>query len=320
VAQCRNNVMQLALGCLHHENAIRRLPTDGWGAWWTGDADLGTAPQQPGGWLYNVLPYIEQQAMHDMGARMPTAQKNAANAQRYAIPLSVFYCPTRRRVIAYPWVVAEAVVNCSPTTPVVASRSDYAINGGDVYTAPGRVGENGPITTYWAGNFIGGPDSLADGGVAPCSPQQAALARQQFAWIAQGATGVGYCGSLIKLSDITDGTSQTYLLGERQICPDHYLNGEDSGDNEGAMMGDDDDIARWTAGYGASFLPGDYLQPMQDMPGYVQLCIFGSAHATGFNVALCDGSVRTINYSIDPETHRRLGNRKDGLLIDAKKW
>ena len=49
----------------------KRLPTGGWGTWWTGDADLGTGERQPGGWMYNVLPYIEQQAMHDMGEGCP---------------------------------------------------------------------------------------------------------------------------------------------------------------------------------------------------------------------------------------------------------
>ena len=64
--QCANHLKQLALGCLQHEGLMGRLPCNGWGFAWTGDADLGNAQQQPAGWLYNILPYIEQQALHDM--------------------------------------------------------------------------------------------------------------------------------------------------------------------------------------------------------------------------------------------------------------
>ena len=56
---------------LNHESHTKRMPTGGWGYQWTGDADRGTDWRQPGGWIYNVLPYIEQRAMHDMGAGMP---------------------------------------------------------------------------------------------------------------------------------------------------------------------------------------------------------------------------------------------------------
>ena len=65
--QCRNNLKQLALGCLNHEEVYQRFPTGGWGFAWTGDADRGTDWRQPGGWIYNILPYIEQQALQSDG-------------------------------------------------------------------------------------------------------------------------------------------------------------------------------------------------------------------------------------------------------------
>ena len=42
------------------------------------------------------------------------------------------------------------------------------------------------------------------------------------------------------------------------------------------------------------------------------------AHATSFGMAMCDGSVNAVSYTIDLETNRRLANRKDGFTIDGK--
>jgi len=73
-------------------------------------------------------------------------------------------------------------------------------------------------------------------------------------------------------------------------------------------MGNNEDIVRWTS---------LSRPPTQDRAGAYWFGRFGSAHPGAFNVVLCDGSCRSISYSIDPEIHRRLGNRKDGEVIDG---
>ena len=112
---------------------------------------------------------------------------------------------------------------------------------------------------------------------------------------------------MVRFADIEDGSSQTYLLGEKNIDPQHYRDGVDQGDDQLLWVGHDRDIVRWTD-----------LPPKQDTPGVSYTWNFGSSHSTGCYFAFCDGSVRLIHYNIDKETHRRLGNRQDGLVVELK--
>jgi prepilin-type N-terminal cleavage/methylation domain-containing protein/prepilin-type processing-associated H-X9-DG protein len=313
--QCKNNLKQLALGCLQHEHQLGRLPAGGWGWGWSGDPDLGNDQHQPGGWIYNVLPFIEQQAMHDLGAGSSwnSPQKMAANLQRISTPLTVLNCPTRRPAIAFPWNAHPPEVNADP--PVAVARSDYAANQGDVATY-GSIG--GPNLWQWTLYYSleAGPATPEDGGIfGTQQPAAAQIAKADatYAAYAKAATGVVYTGSLVKLSDIPDGTSTTYLIGEKYVAPDCYLINYiggliDYGDNEMALVGDNADVSRWTR-----------WAPVQDTPGYSTFAPFGSAHSNGFQMAFCDGSVQLMSFTIDATAHRYLGNRKDGQAIDAKK-
>ena len=117
--------------------------------------------------------------------------------------------------------------------------------------------------------------------------------------------GVAWQRSQVTLRDISDGQSNTYLVGEKYLNPDDYFTGIDHGDDEPALGADDLDLNRWT-----------YVLPKPDQRGLSDQTCFGSAHPGSFNMALCDGSVRGISYEITLETHRILGNRRDGETID----
>ena len=137
--------------------------------------------------------------------------------------------------------------------PATAGKTDYAANLGD---------NNPPIS---ANNF---PGSLSQGDTFTNWPT--------------GYTGISYVHSQVRVADITDGTSCTYLLGEKPMDANHYLDGVDGGDNNSWDEGFDDDIIRAVANpNGAGQTPAYvYFPPLMDMPGNNDYPGFGSALPT----------------------------------------
>ena len=298
--QCSNNLKQMALACLAHEQANGFLPTGGWGWTWAGDPDRGFSKRQPGGWHFNILPYMGLDNLHDM-----SLGKNYAAAVVMAeTPVSTFICPTRRQAIAYPFLNGTNF-NVFPTHPPVIGRSDYAASSGD---APIDA-VNPQIGTASGGDFYATGDGMSDA---------LWLSTWYSAYPGFHPNGVIFRRSQCTMADISDGASNTYLIGERYCWPDHYYDGADYADDQGWLQGYDYDTDRWVQ-LGALSDPNSFLPPMQDTPGYDDGRRFGSAHANGFSMAFCDGSVQYVSYTIEGETHRRLGNREDSLPADPKK-
>ena len=90
--QCSNNLKQMALACLQHEEANKFLPSGGWGWTWAGDPDRGFGKRQPGGWHFSILPYmgLAESARHGPG------QELRRRRARGRTPVGTFICPTRR--------------------------------------------------------------------------------------------------------------------------------------------------------------------------------------------------------------------------------
>ena len=299
--QCRNNLKQLGLAALVHESVHKSLPSGGWGVSWTGDPDRGFGRKQPGGWLYSVLPFMEEESLHRLGAGEPAPQKAVAGSRRLETPVSSTYCPTRRAPGLYRCLPgATSWVNANQTERV--SRSDYAANAGSTYTSTGD-----PDQPAWSASANGhrdnGPASLAVGD----SPE----AIRHFGLIASKANGVVHTASTVRLSQISDGTSQTMLAGEKYVRPEFYQTGEDAGDDQAAMMGMNKDIVRWSI-QGPDGTAGTPAVPRQDASGVDNRYAFGSAHPGGFGAVFCDGSVRSISYQVDMVAFRNATDRRDG--------
>ena len=294
LSHCRNNLKQLGLAMLQHEEAFGRFPSGGWGYLCVGDPELGTGKGQPGGWCYNILDYLEQTPLRNAGLGLSAVNRNNAISQRCITPLAMFICPTRRQAIAYPDVYPGSgpYYTLTSTSLVInmAGRTDYAVNAGDT-------------VQEW---IYGPPEAIAS---AANNVGWGRAVDSQY----QSYTGICYERSEVTMANVVDGASNTYMIGEKYLSPDHYLNGLDGADNENLYVGFDNNQYRSTA-------PG--WSPSQDRPGFGGNGLegFGSAHAAGFNVVFCDGSVRSISYSIDAETHRCLGNRMDGQPIDMSKF
>jgi prepilin-type N-terminal cleavage/methylation domain-containing protein/prepilin-type processing-associated H-X9-DG protein len=311
--QCTNNLKQIALACLNHEQQNGFLPTCGWGCSLVGEPTLGFTKKQPGGWIYNIFPYMEQQTLHDLGMDQGLSGSRPGITQRVATPLAALYCPTRRKVMAYPCgATGMTFQNCSPQ-PTVVGRSDYAGSGGDP-----------PCDGAW-GLFPGAPPQPNDDATWISRSKRCNDALYPDGTHTQGsfATGDGifYVRSMRKIADIKDGTASTYLAGEKYCNPDLYENGKDPADDQAATMGWDWDIVRFSGRSCDGDPDWPITTPTQDTPGdnTRQVC-FGSAHAASVNMAMCDGSVQAISYSIDAAVHQRLGCINDGLPIDGKKF
>jgi prepilin-type N-terminal cleavage/methylation domain-containing protein len=277
-AQCINNLKQMGLAFHSHEDVHNHFPTGGWGWHWVGDPDRGYGRRQPGGWVYNILPFMEQTSIRERGAGAAVAAKRAEGAVVNATPLAGFLCPTRRggSIKAFPYVHSYGFDNID--RPVAAGRSDYAAN----------AGSNTPANDA-------GPGSESAGDTSYGFPRQ-------------NMNGIVFQISRVKTADVLDGLSNTYMVAERYIQFTKYESGGGSDDDQTMYVGHDHDTIRWA----------EVNQiPKQDNKADAATFNFGSAHSAGFNAVLCDGSVRTIKYSIAMPIHERLGNRNDGFAVSA---
>jgi prepilin-type N-terminal cleavage/methylation domain-containing protein len=273
---CKNNLRNLGVAAQLHLDNHKHYPSNGWGFAWLGDPDRGYGKRQPGSWVYNVLDYTEQGNLRKMGHGLAGRERADAIVQLCGSPIQGFNCPSRRENECRQVSQRNVKTNDEFKIRITSSaRSDYAICCGS--TEIDQAKRN------------------------PKNLEQAD--DPKYKWF-DGMTfdGVGFGRSEVRFAQITDGTSKTYLIGEKFIDPNMYFSGRDQGDNESVYSGFDNDNTRSTF-----YVPeaDKKIKPTQRRP-------FGSAHTNVWMMLYCDGSVHDISYELEHEVHKSLGSRNDG--------
>jgi prepilin-type N-terminal cleavage/methylation domain-containing protein/prepilin-type processing-associated H-X9-DG protein len=270
----------------------------------------------------------------------------------------LFNCPSRRSAAAYPIPTADAPYPGGSAggtnvgaiaAPYLVAKTDYAGNGGSVGYAPVGDGVNDWVGPQLSGSIPATAATLTPLTYVTLMPPYALVggAAVQPATTPASTirTGVFSVQTQISLRRVFDGTSNVYLIGEKYL--DQFtaaLGLKGAGDDETVYSGFDDDFIRLGSS-GGIYAPtaaggnagGAFIYPpQQDAPIWPAAATaaapsgvptdafctmrFGSAHAGGFNMAFCDGSIHSIAYEIDPGVHAMLSDRQDGHTLDPSAY
>ncbi|MCC6418488.1 MAG: DUF1559 domain-containing protein [Gemmataceae bacterium] len=260
-AQCQNNLKQLALGLHNYHDALKKFPP---GA----EENVLPKPNPPANttyirgtsWIVYTLPYIEQTALYKR-YNFAQAYNTAGNAAVAMNIVSTIYCPSGPDPKQY--TDPNSVVSGNPSTHY------YGVMGPGFPTNPTAITVNGATYNYTVGN----PNSNG-------------------AWSAHGilsqyreTTGSVSTNRLVKISAITDGASNTLMVGEiAKILPAGQTNQYRTwirGNNGGAGA-----CKVVNFPINSTFYNGS---------NNFNAISFGSEHTGGANFALGDGSIRFVS-------------------------
>ena len=253
-SQCQNNLKQIGLGLLNYEAARKTLPPGGMG-------ENGLS------WIVLITPYFEQGVLHDgfdysdSAGGYTGSGKNALAINR----LDVLLCPSQSIVRS---ILSQLNLGGSPTE---------LVDGEDPYTTH-YIGVMGPkgandYATEWQLYEFEGSLWGAAGGAAT-----------------QGVLGKDRS---VKMSKITDGTSNTFAVGE--ISWDEWTRYRSW--MRGATLGSGGSVGSFVGSAKNLFtVINEPAEPDGDgnwiVAGGFNDAGFGSEHPGGTHFTMCDGSVR----------------------------
>jgi prepilin-type N-terminal cleavage/methylation domain-containing protein/prepilin-type processing-associated H-X9-DG protein len=301
-SQCLNNLKQFGTAFHNFHAAQQQFPPG-----WREDYAPNREERSPNfAWGAILLPYLEQTSLYsqfdfDLQATSGTPAGSIDNLDLLGTPLELFRCPSDE----------------GPSTKSIPGHSGFYPDIPDLAIS-NYVGSGSTCLLCFAGHL---PDRNASG-------QEAAVGCNEYdpsnplpfpvAKLFTRHNGVLYRNSDTKIRQITDGTSKSFLLGERVF-------GEirDKGNSktfQSAAFGpavpgpSSNQLACFAGLFVASTRFKDQLKtPM--LNGHVYG--FSSRHPGGVQVALCDGSARFVQDNMDELVVEFLLRINDGQTLQT---
>ncbi|MEO0530469.1 MAG: DUF1559 domain-containing protein [Planctomycetota bacterium] len=321
--QCKNQMRQFGLAFLNFHDTNGFFPMAGTGPepvfefYFEGNRPNGPLKQGLG-WAYQILPFLEEGTTQAAAIAADTSpDAKSVVLQETAVP--IFNCPSRRGPTrsggplftqsgteVFPWLIDYAVPYAGPSRSEDPDLFEQYLD--DPYAHLGML-------------FFGCPGCSGDLANPANSNAEFRGIVQRCDWFFAGAgnpfnRNLGFTKK-ISMAKVTDGTSKTFIVGEKRLRPSEYETGA-SWDNRGWSDGYDWDLVRSTMyPYEA-----DGEDPSGNSPTAAQQAVagqfgrsFGSAHSGGMNLVYADGSVDNLAYDIEQELLNQLGHRNDGEVM-----
>jgi prepilin-type N-terminal cleavage/methylation domain-containing protein/prepilin-type processing-associated H-X9-DG protein len=267
--QCTNNLKQLGLAAMNYESTNGSLPSGDYGAPRQSDLKIRTGLSV----LVRVMPYVEGQNAFNT-ANFAFSATSPANATVASTGVSTLWCPSDP-VVADSQPL-DSSYGLSASTPLKQYYTSY-----------------GGCQGMWSLDVLFSDDATYGAGY--------------YSKRLANMNGVIFSSSNVKLSEITDGTSNTILFTERP-------HGKISN-----VTGDQVYYHWWNSGYYTDAMSETYYPLNSQFKGLPLIdgstdedwvMTVGSFHPGGANVGFCDGSVKFIKDSIQSVTY----NSSDGSV------
>ena len=296
-ASCKNNLRQLALGCLNYESAHQRFPQ-------------GCVMGQGAGWSAYILPHIEQDSLADQVDLSDTSQAisgsgnasnwtNGANEEACATFIPLFRCPSDPVPEHIDSGGFAGIAQRVPSS-YLGVGSGTTDNHSDLYYSSSRT-----------------VDQVKDARSGMLVPNQNASYFGSFR-----------LRSVVTFSDCSDGSTNTLLVGESVFDTsdfmgtsrgiDHWYIGSyqiDFNIEMSEFMASTQVPLNLYHNYSDERLAG--LSSSARSSLFKDMSFgFASWHAgNGANFSFADGSTRYLTADIEPDVYEYLGNRADGQTV-----